>query len=357
MFMVDLAVPRDIEPEVGAARRRLSLHRRRSLGAGADGRQNRQAAVAQAEAIIETGVQSFMHWLDQRGSVPLIQALNAQADEWRAAEMARARKLLAARRERRRRAGSAVAGPDAEDAARRPGRAARRPTASSAHSSAQTVSRLFLRRRRRATGRIDAATPRHAAAPVRCASLRSPARRILRHENLSAPPTRTLRDPPGRTRPSCSPTPASTADMERYRALAREHAEVDAWCGAFARYRQREADLASATRDARRPRHGRDGARGDRRGRGRTRDARRRAADACCCRKDPDDARNAFLEIRAGTGGDESALFAGDLLRMYTRYAERQRLAQRDLSRKRERTRRLQGSGGPHRSATASTAS
>ena len=36
--------------------------------------------------------------------------------------------------------------------------------------------------------------------------------------------------------------------------------------------------------------------------------------------KDPDDARNAFLEIRAGTGGDESALFAGDLLRMYTRY-------------------------------------
>ena len=40
--------------------------------------------------------------------------------------------------------------------------------------------------------------------------------------------------------------------------------------------------------------------------------------------KDPDDERNAFLEIRAGTGGDESALFAGDLARMYTRYAETQ---------------------------------
>ena len=40
--------------------------------------------------------------------------------------------------------------------------------------------------------------------------------------------------------------------------------------------------------------------------------------------RDPDDARNAFMEIRAGTGGDESALFAADLLRMYTRYAERQ---------------------------------
>jgi peptide chain release factor 1 len=40
---------------------------------------------------------------------------------------------------------------------------------------------------------------------------------------------------------------------------------------------------------------------------------------------DPNDERNLFLEIRAGTGGDESALFAGDLLRMYARYAERQR--------------------------------
>jgi peptide chain release factor 1 len=40
--------------------------------------------------------------------------------------------------------------------------------------------------------------------------------------------------------------------------------------------------------------------------------------------KDPDDARPAFVEIRAGTGGDESALFAGDLLRMYTRFAESQ---------------------------------
>ena len=39
---------------------------------------------------------------------------------------------------------------------------------------------------------------------------------------------------------------------------------------------------------------------------------------------DPNDERNIFLEIRAGTGGDESALFAGDLFRMYSRYAERQ---------------------------------
>ena len=43
--------------------------------------------------------------------------------------------------------------------------------------------------------------------------------------------------------------------------------------------------------------------------------------------KDPDDQRNAYLEIRAGTGGDESALFAGDLARMYTRYAAAQGMA------------------------------
>jgi glutamyl-tRNA reductase len=47
------------------------------------GQASRQAAVAQAETIIDAGVQSFMHWMDQRGAVPLIQQLNAQADEWR----------------------------------------------------------------------------------------------------------------------------------------------------------------------------------------------------------------------------------------------------------------------------------
>ena len=54
-----------------------------------------EAAVAQAEVIIENGVQSFVQWLDRRGSIPLIQALHAQADDWRALEIARARKLLA----------------------------------------------------------------------------------------------------------------------------------------------------------------------------------------------------------------------------------------------------------------------
>jgi glutamyl-tRNA reductase len=95
MFMVDLAVPRDIEPEVS----RLSdiyLYTVDDLSTLVQSAgEKRQAAVEQAEAIIETGVQGFVHWLDQRVSVPLIQALHTQADDWRTAEIARARKLLA----------------------------------------------------------------------------------------------------------------------------------------------------------------------------------------------------------------------------------------------------------------------
>ena len=95
IFMVDLAVPRDIEPEV-AQLSDVYLYTVDDLSALVQtAGEKRQAAVQQAEAIIETGVRGFVHWLDQRGSVPLIQALNAQADDWRATELARARKLLA----------------------------------------------------------------------------------------------------------------------------------------------------------------------------------------------------------------------------------------------------------------------
>jgi glutamyl-tRNA reductase len=95
MFMVDLAVPRDIEPEVKALED-VYLYTVDDLAHVVQtGHANRQAAVAQAEAIIDAGVQSFVHWLDQRRVVPLIQQLNHQADEWRTLELARARKLLA----------------------------------------------------------------------------------------------------------------------------------------------------------------------------------------------------------------------------------------------------------------------
>jgi glutamyl-tRNA reductase len=95
MFMVDLAVPRDIEPEVKALEDVYLYTVDDLAGVVQAGQESRQAAVAQAEAIIDAGVQSFLHWMDQRGSVPLIQQLNTQADEWRAGELARARKLLA----------------------------------------------------------------------------------------------------------------------------------------------------------------------------------------------------------------------------------------------------------------------
>ena len=99
IFMVDLAVPRDIEPEVKALQD-VYLYTVDDLAHVVQtGQASRQAAVAEAEAIIDAGVQSFMHWLGQRdpqhGVVPLIQRLNAQADTWRDHELARARKRLA----------------------------------------------------------------------------------------------------------------------------------------------------------------------------------------------------------------------------------------------------------------------
>ncbi len=99
MFMVDLAVPRDIEAEVKDLGD-VYLYTVDDLATVVQtGRDQRQAAVAQAEAIIDAGVLSFMHWMEQRdpahGVVPLIQQINAQADAWRQAEMARARRLLA----------------------------------------------------------------------------------------------------------------------------------------------------------------------------------------------------------------------------------------------------------------------
>jgi glutamyl-tRNA reductase len=95
MFMVDLAVPRDIEPEVKSLED-VYLYTVDDLSTVVQtGQANRQAAVAQAEAIIDAGVQSFEHWMDQRSNVPLIQQLNAQAEDWRSAELARARKAIA----------------------------------------------------------------------------------------------------------------------------------------------------------------------------------------------------------------------------------------------------------------------
>ena len=113
-------------------------------------------------------------------------------------------------------------------------------------------------------------------------------------------------------------------DMERYRALTREHAEVSVVAGQFGHFLQRERDLAAAREmeaDAEMADMAREEIAAIETDLPRLEDELQRLLIP----KDPDDLRNAFLEIRAGTGGDEAALFAGDLLRMYTRYAERQR--------------------------------
>lgn len=154
MFMVDLAVPRDIEPEV-ARLEDIYLYTVDDLSALVQSAgEKRQAAVQQAEAIIETGVQSFTHWLDQRATVPLIQALNAQADDWRATEIARARKLIArgepveavldalSRGLTQKMLHGALAELHASDPAQR-------------EQLAHTVSRLFLRGSAREPGRSD----------------------------------------------------------------------------------------------------------------------------------------------------------------------------------------------------------
>ena len=99
IFMVDLAVPRDIEPEVKQLED-VYLYTVDDLASVVQTAQaHRQAAVAQAEAIIDAGVQSFMHWMDQRhpehGVVPLIRQIQDQADVWRTIELDRARKRLA----------------------------------------------------------------------------------------------------------------------------------------------------------------------------------------------------------------------------------------------------------------------
>ncbi|WP_233832284.1 peptide chain release factor 1 [Paraburkholderia sp. ZP32-5] len=115
-----------------------------------------------------------------------------------------------------------------------------------------------------------------------------------------------------------------TANLDQYRKLTREHAELGPVVEHYGLWRQAQNDATTAQElltDA----SMRDFAEEE------IRAARERMEtlgvelQKMLLPKDPNDERNIFLEIRAGTGGDESALFAGDLLRMYLRYAERNR--------------------------------
>jgi glutamyl-tRNA reductase len=95
IFMVDLAVPRDIEPEV-ARLDDVFLYTVDDLAQVVQtGMESRQAAVRQAEAIIETRVESFMHWVGDRAVVPVIRELHESSEALRLAELERARRMLA----------------------------------------------------------------------------------------------------------------------------------------------------------------------------------------------------------------------------------------------------------------------
>jgi glutamyl-tRNA reductase len=95
IFMVDLAVPRDIEREV-VELDDVFLYTVDDLAdIVQEGLDSRQGAVAQAEAIIDSNVINFMHWLESRELVPTIRALRNQAEHYRRHELERAVKLLA----------------------------------------------------------------------------------------------------------------------------------------------------------------------------------------------------------------------------------------------------------------------
>jgi glutamyl-tRNA reductase len=94
MVMIDLAVPRDFEPEI-ARLNDIYLYTVDDLGVMIQtGTSLRQAAVSQAEAIIEDRVGNFMHWMQSRKTVPLIQDIQQQGETLRQLELDRAMKRL-----------------------------------------------------------------------------------------------------------------------------------------------------------------------------------------------------------------------------------------------------------------------
>ena len=140
-------------------------------------------------------------------------------------------------------------------------------------------------------------------------------------------------------------------DMEAFRRLNRERADIAAVVDLFAAYRRAESDLATAAAmegDVDMRAFAQEETQAAQATMARLEDELQRAL----LPRDPNDDKNIFLEIRAGTGGEESALFAGDLFRMYARYAERQRWKvevvsknESDLGGYREIIARIEGSG------------
>ncbi|BCM26085.1 peptide chain release factor 1 [Methyloradius palustris] len=116
----------------------------------------------------------------------------------------------------------------------------------------------------------------------------------------------------------------ATNDMDNYRKISREHSEITPIVEQFRAFQLGEADIAEAQKMLADPEMKEFAQEEIETGKAKL-EAIEDELQKLLLPKDPNDERNLFLEIRAGTGGDESALFAGDLFRMYSRYAERQR--------------------------------
>ena len=118
--------------------------------------------------------------------------------------------------------------------------------------------------------------------------------------------------------------PDVIADQNRFRELSKEYAELTPIVKAFAGYREARDAITEAEEMLKDPEMRELAAEELEAGKA---DAERLEGELqiLMLPKDPHDDSNIFLEIRAGTGGDEAALFSGDLFRMYSRYAERMR--------------------------------
>ena len=115
----------------------------------------------------------------------------------------------------------------------------------------------------------------------------------------------------------------ATRDMESFRRLSREHSELSSLIGLYRRFLGAEADAQAARELAEDPAM-KSYADEELKGSRAALEGLQAELQRALLPRDPNDDRNLFLEVRAGTGGDESGLFAGDLFRMYARYAERQ---------------------------------
>ena len=116
----------------------------------------------------------------------------------------------------------------------------------------------------------------------------------------------------------------ATSNMDNYRKITQEHAEITPIVEQYRAFEQVEADMNEAQRMLSDPDMKEFAQEEIEQCKAKTEEIEKNL-QTLLLPKDPNDDRNLFLEIRAGTGGDESGLFAGDLFRMYSRYAERQR--------------------------------